>query len=68
MASTTKQKLLDCPVCGEPIEATVQIELGAIQVQLPESPINPAAKPQIEVPAVLTGLRVSHDCIPPATR
>ena len=66
--TTDTRTLLDCPVCTEPIAADLLFDVKLAPIA--ESEGEPLSLLQASATAFLelAGVRVSHDCMPKATR
>jgi len=51
-----------CPACGQPIQMELAVDLAQL-ADIPAGRID-----AVQVNATLAGVRLSHDCIPKATR
>lgn len=58
--TTTTQHLMSCPACGKSIQATFTLSFTLGKVA--------SDKKTVAMEADITGIRVSHDCIPVQVR
>ncbi|KHJ74664.1 hypothetical protein QR64_00320 [Rhodococcus sp. Chr-9] len=61
-ATSTTQKILDCPACKQPIHA-----FFSLSVRIADG-LNPGSGGSVDAHVSITGMRVEHDCTPQAKR
>ena len=66
--TTDTRTLLDCPACQKPISADLVFDVKLDPVALPEGEPLPLSRASATATLELVGVRVSHDCMPKATR